>query len=179
MAASTTIPRKNSSACGILPTVSAGNMSFPSLPIRIRHRHDRCGWMRKAESPPVTMFTAKTLLLPSRRVQPFRTQRSIYSGSAISRISAERIGRYACRSMSILPVSTLWKNGGRRNICVGIWDGTLPTAVAGQEWNSRRICPTNTATIIRRLREQAISTSCMCITALNSVSSRRIRATNR
>jgi len=64
-----------------------------------------------------------------------------------------------------LPGLILWRNGGRRNICAKNMGRNAPYGAAGQEWNLLRICPTNTAIIIRRSNGRAISTS-LCVLLL-------------
>ena len=143
----TTIPKQSRENSVKYPTGSAGNTAYRLS--KIPHKApSRQVWLDEKSGKPtrynVYREDVKEAINFSRR--PYYIWRNICGGKGILPTLLASIGRYDCRSTSILQGWTRWMKDGRLKISKGQWAFTLPSETAGR-WSPirskcRRACGT-------------------------------------
>lgn len=162
----TTIPKQSRENSVMYPTVYVENTVYPSSKIPIKRRQGRYGLMRKAANPQGTMFIVKMYGRQSISAAALTIWRNICGAKDISPTLRESIGRYGCRSTSILQGLIHWTKDGRLKIYKGQWGHTLLSETAGQQSILLPKCRRLYGIGFSLFKRRATSTNCISTTAI-------------
>ena len=121
---------------------------------------------KKAESRHATMCIGKMSGKRQTSAAALTIWRTISDEKDISPTLRESIGRYACRSMNTSQGLIPLMRNGRRITSKEIWERTQDTETAEQKSPIRRKCRRTCEAGLNLSKRQAISTVCICTTAI-------------